>query len=140
MPDLELDGSCLCGAVRYCCTGELRGFYHCHCSRCRKATGTGHATNLMLVRAELHWLEGGTLVGSYKVPEARRFRNNFCTRCGGPLPRIIEALEAVVIPAGSLDSELAIAPRARIFLDSRASWSCDDSPLPGFARYAEEGG
>ena len=36
-----LKGSCLCGAVKYEVTGEPKRFYHCHCSRCRKATGTG---------------------------------------------------------------------------------------------------
>jgi len=139
MSEVDVEGSCLCGGVRYRARGTVRGFYHCHCSRCRKATGTGHATNLMLQAAELEWLDGAEAVKSYRLPEAKRFRNNFCTRCGGPLPRDIESLGVIVIPAGSLDGDLALRPEARIFLDSRADWSCDDEPIPGYPRYQDTG-
>lgn len=43
-----LMGSCLCGSVEYEVTGEAQRFYHCHCQRCRKATGKGHASNLLM--------------------------------------------------------------------------------------------
>ena len=36
-------GSCLCGTVSYEITGTPFDFFHCHCQRCRKANGTGHA-------------------------------------------------------------------------------------------------
>jgi hypothetical protein len=58
MSQTTLKGSCLCGAVKYEVTGEPRRFYHCHCSRCRKATGTGHASNLFLQPGALKWLSG----------------------------------------------------------------------------------
>ena len=48
MTQATLTGSCLCGAVKYAATGVATRFLHCHCSRCRKATGTGHASNLFL--------------------------------------------------------------------------------------------
>lgn len=48
MTQATLTGSCLCGAVKYEATGVATRFLHCHCSRCRKATGTGHASNLFL--------------------------------------------------------------------------------------------
>ena len=65
-----LMGSCLCGAVKYEVAGEAKRFYHCHCSRCRKATGTGHASNLFLQPATLTWLVGQEHVRAFKVPEA----------------------------------------------------------------------
>src|SRR6202034_265236 len=46
MAESTVKGSCLCGAVKYEVTGEPKRFYHCHCSRCRKVTGTGHASNM----------------------------------------------------------------------------------------------
>jgi hypothetical protein len=131
----SLSGSCLCGAVRYTVSGEVQRFYHCHCSRCRKATGTGHATNLM-VEGSLTWHSGEDLIRRFKPPQAERFANAFCTRCGARVPRRIEPPGVVVIPAGSLDDEIDIRPQARIFLGSRASWSCDGSALPGFDEYA----
>ena len=77
----SLSGSCLCGAVRYTVSGEVQRFYHCHCSRCRKATGSGHATNLM-VEGSLSWHSGAELIRRFKPPQAERFANAFCATCG----------------------------------------------------------
>jgi hypothetical protein len=120
--------------VRYEITGEPKRFVHCHCSRCRKATGTGHASNLFLQPGTLRWLAGSDRIRSYKVPEAQRFTNVFCENCGSRLPR--QAMDAVVLPAGSLDVEPPLKPEGRIFYDSRASWSCGGDGLPVHAEYA----
>jgi len=125
-----LKGSCLCGAVKYEATGEPKRFYHCHCSRCRKVTGTGHASNLFLQPAALTWLGGEELIRTFKVPEAKRFTNNFCAQCGSRLPRQAKDSDMVMIPAGSLDDTAPIGPQARIFSESRASWSCVDGEIP----------
>jgi hypothetical protein len=136
MTHIELGGSCLCGALRYELRGEVQRFYHCHCSRCRKTTGTGHASNLLITPAtSLHWVSGGDLLATYRVPEAQRFRNCFCPQCGSPLPRVIPELDAVLVPAGTLDGEPPVAPQARIFWDSRAQWSCADEGLPRYPEY-----
>ncbi|MEJ2175134.1 MAG: GFA family protein [bacterium] len=130
-----LTGSCLCGAVRYTVSGEAQRFYHCHCSRCRKASGSGHSSNLF-VKGSLTWDGGEELVRRFKLPQAERFTNAFCATCGGRVPRFIEQQGMVIIPAGSLDDEPEIRPQARIFQGSRTGWSCDGSTLPGFDEYA----
>lgn len=130
----KLSGSCLCGKVSYTANGEAQRFFHCHCKRCRKASGTGHASNLFL-KGTLQWESGEELVKSYKVPEAERFSNTFCGNCGARLPRFVEEFDMVFIPAGSLDVEPGFAPQARIFAGSRASWSCDLTELPTFEEY-----
>ena len=133
-----LRGSCLCGAVKYEVSGEPRRFYHCHCSRCRKATGTGHASNMFVQPGVLKWLQGEELVRSFKVPEAKRFTNSFCSTCGSRLPRQARDSDVVVIPGGSLDDEPPIKPQARIFCGSRANWSCTGDELPAYPEYAPQ--
>lgn len=133
-----LSGRCLCGSVQYKIIGEAKRFYHCHCQRCRRATGTGHASNLMLLPTtpeKITWVQGEELITRYKVPEAERFTNCFCSRCGGRVPRYDAALDVVIIPAGSLDNDPGIQPQGRIFWDSRAAWSCDSGNLPTFSEY-----
>jgi hypothetical protein len=130
MAQSDLKGSCLCGAVKYEVSGEPTRFYHCHCSRCRKATGTGHASNLFLQPGALRWLSGEEQVRAFKVPEARRFTTQFCATCGSRLPRQAKDSDMVMIPAGSLDDAAPIMPQARIFSGSRANWSCTDDELP----------
>lgn len=136
MTEFNLDGSCLCGSVKYQVNGEAQRFYHCHCQRCRKTTGTGHASNILVTpESSLTWLEGENLLQRYKVPEAERFYNCFCSRCGSPLPRVVPELGAVIIPAGTLNAEPPLQPQARIFDASRAQWSCSGDELPKFAGY-----
>ncbi len=136
MARISLNGSCLCGAVHFQVSGEPARFHHCHCGRCRKATGSGHSTNLFLQPGTLSWVRGEDRVRSFKVPQAERFANQFCTDCGARLPRVVAGTDSIMIPAGSLDDPIALEPQARIFQDSRAAWSCAGDGLATFARYA----
>lgn len=131
-----LSGSCLCGQVAYTIEGQTTAFYHCHCLRCRKATGTGHASNILIKSTGINWLKGTDLIKSYQVPAANRFKNVFCSECGSPLPRHFPQMGMVILPAGSLDHEPGISPEARIFSGSRADWSCVDD-ITTFNEYPE---
>jgi hypothetical protein len=133
MSEENLSGSCLCGGVSYEVRGTPLRFLHCHCSRCRKATGTGHATNLILKSSSVDWKGNEAKLTRYKVPDAQRFSTTFCSTCGSPLPR--EGTDFVVVPAGSLDTVPEMSPQGRIFWDSRSTWSCDQSDLPTFSEY-----
>ncbi len=132
-----LHGSCLCGDVAYRVRLPIKQFVHCHCSRCRKATGTGHATNLYVDPAQFEWVRGEGQLIRYDLPSARSFATTFCRACGSPLPHRTRSGRTVVVPAGSLDDEPPSPPRAHIFWDSRASWDRADEAAPRFAGYPE---
>ena len=135
MTQVTVSGSCLCGSVQYQITGKAQRFYHCHCQRCRKATGTGHASNLLITpHTSISWTKGEEKLARYKVPEAERFFNCFCQQCGSPMPRVVPELDGVLIPAGSLDTDSPLPAQARIFWGSRAAWSCEDN-LPVYEEY-----
>jgi hypothetical protein len=133
----KFSGSCICGSVRYEIQGDPRAFFHCHCGRCRKSSGTGHASNILLKPESAEWLSGEALLASYKVPDAERFRTVFCSQCGSPMPRIAPDRSVAVIPAGSLDSEPPISPTDHIMWGSRAEWSCDAGDIPHWPEYPD---
>ncbi|WP_193176546.1 GFA family protein [Oricola nitratireducens] len=112
-------GSCLCGAVTFEITGDFDKFFLCHCSRCRKFSGTAHASNLFSSDARITWLSGEDKVKPFEVP-GTRFSKNFCAECGSPLPR--QRGEGVMVPAGCLDTPVEIKPDAHIFFADRANW------------------
>lgn len=136
MTTATLNGSCLCGDVAYEITGDIRAFYHCHCRRCRKISGTGHASNLLVNPGELTWTRGAERLVRFDVPDAKRFASVFCKRCGSHLPRVSPGTRFIVVPAGSLDHEPPVHPEARIFGGSRTDWSCSDA-LPAWETYPE---
>ncbi|AJQ96148.1 GFA family protein [Gynuella sunshinyii] len=131
-----VEGSCLCGQVRFSLLPPFEKMLHCHCARCRKGTGTGHATNLLIGKEQISWLSGEDLISRFDLPGAKSFGKWFCRSCGSPVPRLSRS-GYVVVPAGSLDSDPGISPSGRIFWDSRASWSCEEGDLPTYSGYPE---
>lgn len=130
----QISGSCLCQAVRYRFEGPEYAFQYCHCSRCRKFTGSAHAANILVNPAHFEWLEGEELVGRYELPEAKHFATCFCKRCGSSLPWLSQSGGAVVIPAGTLDEDPGIEPTQNIFWGSRAAWR---RPVEDLVQYDE---
>ena len=133
----KFSGSCICGSISYTITGEPHKFFHCYCMRCRKSSGTGHASNILLKSNTVTWEEGEQLLSSFKVPDAERFRTVFCSKCGSPMPRLAPNMSIAVIPAGSLDSQLPLPPTDRIFYTSKTDWSCTLDDIPTWSEYPE---
>jgi len=135
MSDVTLTGSCLCGSVSYEISGNVGQFWHCHCTRCRKATGTGHATNILMKPESVRWTAGNDLLNYFKVPEAKHFGTVFCSVCGSLMPRVAPDKSFALVPAGTLDADPGVQPQGRIFQESRASWSCDGGELDCYETY-----
>lgn len=127
---MALRGSCLCGAVVFEVEQPFDHFLHCHCSRCRKATGTAHATNAVVGAAALRWLQGEDMVTRYDLPEAKSFATQFCRRCGSPLPHLTRSGRQAIVPAGSLDEGPEGSPERHIHWGSRAPWYASGEGLP----------
>jgi hypothetical protein len=115
-------GSCLCDAIAWEFQGAPERMHNCHCSRCRRARGAAHATNAFYGRAQLTWLRGEADVVSYSLPGAKRFGQDFCRRCGSPVPRVVSSTGYVVAPCGGLDSAPGIPVNSHIFVGSKAPW------------------
>ncbi len=123
-------GACLCGAVRYELSGEPLAFQYCHCSRCRRSTGSAHAANVFVRPPDLAWTDGADLVRTYVLAGEPPFPTAFCSRCGSSLPSLSSTGRFWVVPAGSLDGDPGVRPTQNIFWKSRAAWYVDAAALP----------
>ena len=128
-----IHGSCLCASIKYCIEGPVNLFQYCFCSRCRKNTGSAHASNLFAPVEQFSWLQGQELLGHYQLPEAKYFSTGFCKTCGSSMPWLTRNQKNYVVPAGSLDDELELTPQQSIFWQSRANWYQLPSDIPCFA-------
>lgn len=117
-------GRCLCGAVKFHISGEFESFFLCHCSRCRKDSGSAHSANLFSSTASITWLSGQEHIRVFRFPGTRHAKC-FCMNCGSALPFSEEGESLLVVPAGSLDSRIGMRPNAHICWASRADWDHD---------------
>ncbi len=125
-------GSCLCGEVAYKITGNVGIFQYCHCSRCRKFTGSAHASNLFVSPEQFAWIRGESLVGYYSPKDTKHFATSFCKQCGSSLPWRSKGAKVVIVPAGTLDEHPGIEPIQNIFCASKAGWYIPPSELPEY--------
>jgi hypothetical protein len=123
----------LCGAVRFEVEGSFESFFLCHCSFCRKDTGSAHGANLFSTQGKLIWLTGEDQVTLYHLPSTRHAKS-FCRTCGSALPRSATDDSALVVPAGSLETPVTMRPDAHIFVSSRADWDRELEAVPTFDR------
>ena len=118
---MEYQGSCLCKGVQFKINGYFESFYLCHCSYCRKDTGSAHAANLFSTSAKLEWIKRETEVSVFQLPETNHAKA-FCATCGSALPNLQMGGKLLVVPAGCLDTELKKRPNAHLFISSKAAW------------------
>ena len=125
-------GSCLCGGVRYEIRPPFMFFHYCHCSRCRKSSGTAHSANIFLKVEQFSWIRGEELVKRFELPEAQYYCTGFCATCGSSLPWLSRNGKYVLVPAGTLDEDPQSTPQRNIYSASRAPWYADVSSLATF--------
>jgi len=76
----KIEGGCRCGAIRFVALGPPRLIANCHCSDCRKATGSAFTTFVDYERDEVTF---NTPPKSF-VSSANAERL-FCEHCGSPI-------------------------------------------------------
>ena len=133
MPPQSVTGSCLCGSVKFEAKPPFSAFRYCHCTRCRKASGSAHAANLFVPQAQFAWSAGEDLVKHFDLPGAKSFAVSFCSRCGSRVPHRIRERDDFLVPAGLLDSDPVARPENIIFWGSRAPWYVEPQEIPRFA-------
>jgi len=122
MSKSNISGSCLCGEVSYEFSGSTKVFQYCHCTRCRKITGSAHASNIIIDPDEFNWLTGEDNIGRFELAEAKHFASSFCKTCGSSLPWLTQSGKAVIIPAGTLDQDPEVKPQHNIYYADKAAW------------------
>jgi hypothetical protein len=126
-------GSCLCGAVAFVVTGEVKACRNCHCLRCRKARSAAYAANMMIANANgVRFTRGEDQLRSFHVPGARYFEQVFCKHCGSSMPRKDSERDLAVVPMGALDDDPGVRPDHHIFVDSKAPWFDIVDSLPQY--------
>lgn len=118
-----MKGQCLCAKVQFEIKGDLPNLYQCHCSLCRKATGSAANAATFVHQQSFRWLSGQDRITSFQ--KLTGYRSDFCSVCGSPVPNQLRDTELVWIPAGLLEEAFDAAVNVHLHLDSAASWERD---------------
>lgn len=127
-------GSCLCAAVTFSVSGPITDIIHCHCSLCRKSSGTAYATNGFIDSAALTIDTGQDVLGSFSMKPGKK--RHFCTICASPIYSSNASDPARLrLRLGVLDSDISERPMSHNFVTSKANWDELDADLPHYARH-----
>lgn len=132
-----IDGSCLCGRVRYRVEAGISDASLCHCSQCRRASGAAFGAYASVPGDAFSWLQGESLLRHYRVSES--LEKWFCSACGSTLlSRHQNWPEALYLSLGNIDGDVEVRLEYHQFVDSRASWDEIHDDLPRYAAFPEE--
>ena len=133
-----LHGSCLCGSVRFEIERAVGPFELCHCTRCRKVSGSAYLAWLGVRREDFRFVQGVDLIRTYERPVSElppAYDTSYCTRCGSPVPNPSRTAEAwFEIPAGALDDDPIARPDKHIYVEFKAPWDRIADDLPQMTR------
>ena len=125
---MTTSGRCLCGAISFQIEGETDAGWFCHCSKCRRNSGSAFQSAVACRKGQFRWLTGEGLAGEYSDgPDG--YRTRFCTRCGSKVPQVSETYDYVWIPAGSLEAK-DLDFQAHVYVGSKAPWFEITDDLP----------
>lgn len=131
-----LAGKCMCGAVEYAVADAFDYAVNCHCSLCRRATGSAFKPFAGIARDKLKITKGEEnlmLFGDQNNNDTR------CKVCGSFLYSIVRDGAFVHVAMGTLVDDPTIRPTAHIFVGSKAKWYEITDRLPQYEEYEVSG-
>ena len=126
----------MCGAVRYTVADAFHYAMYCHCSNCRRTTGSAFKPFAGIPRGQLSILQGEPDILVYG--EGGPNFDAHCRRCGSLLYSVVREGAYVHVAMGTLQDEPSIRPSQHIFVGSKAQWHSIADDLPQFDEFPTE--
>jgi hypothetical protein len=129
-----LTGGCYCGAVGYKVADSFDYALNCHCSNCRRTTGSAFKPFAGIRRDRLALTRGEDRLMIYGSDLTN---NTHCAACGSLLYSVVRDGHWVHVAMGTLIDPPAIRPTAHIFVGSKAAWHSITDDLPQYQEFPE---
>jgi len=126
---MTIQGGCLCGAIRFKISGKMFEASNCHCSMCRKQSGSAFLSMGGVKTKNLEWLLGDDFIGRFN--SSTGVTRLFCKQCGSTLAGTWPRWPDITwIALGTLDDDPGIKASLNIFVESKAPWFEITDALP----------
>lgn len=128
-----ITGGCLCGGVRFAAAGPAGLAGYCHCTDCRRTTGSAFNLSLPVAARHFRLLAGRPRGFTKRADSGAELTRHFCPDCGAPLyttsPR---HPELVYLKAGAVDDPALVRPGHQAWTRSAVAWARIPPDLPSF--------
>jgi hypothetical protein len=122
-----LKGACFCKTVQYAVEDTFGYAMNCHCSQCRRTTGSAFKPFAGIKREKLRLTAGADALLVYGDETGN---DTHCKACGSLLYSIVREGQYVHVAMGTLIDAPSIRPTAHIFVGSKAPWFTITDDLP----------
>jgi catechol 2,3-dioxygenase-like lactoylglutathione lyase family enzyme len=129
-----LVGRCYCGAVSFRVEDAFVYASNCHCSNCRRTTGSAFKPFAGIEREKVEVVDGRD---SLLIVGDDDLNDTHCAACGSLLFSVVREGEYVHVALGSLVDAPSIRATKHIFVGSKAPWFEISDDLPCFEEHAE---
>jgi hypothetical protein len=127
-----LAGECYCRAVRYEVADAFAYALNCHCSGCRRATGSAFKPFAGIPRQHFSVTRGADSLMIYGDATTH---DAHCNSCGSLLYSVVRDGTFVHVTMGTLLDAPTIRPAAHIFVGSKAPWHEISDDLPQYQEH-----
>lgn len=125
-------GGCLCGAVRFESNADPMITGHCHCVDCRKTSGTGHSSHMVIPKEAIS-ITGDVRAYDRPADSGNIVTRTFCPTCGSPVYSLNNAMpDMIFIRASTLDDLEVFKPQMAVYRSRAASWDHPDPAISNF--------
>ncbi len=123
-----MNGSCLCGAVKFKLNSELLNVVNCHCNFCRSHSGAAFSTYAVFAHSALEFTQGPERLRAFAVAGGQK---HFCGECGTPIFNLNDKYPgACIVYLGTLDGASALEPKVNIWSESKLGWVDSVASIP----------
>ena len=129
----SLSGSCLCRKSSYAVADQFLYAEYCHCSDCRRTTGSAFKPFAGIERAKFFLTSDPGQLLLFGDPTGH---DAHCATCGSLLYSLVREGAFVHVAMGTLHDEPTIRPTHHIFVGSKAAWHDITDDLPQHAGHA----
>lgn len=127
----KITGGCLCGAIRYEIDHDIGDVIVCHCSDCRRASGSGASHNVPVPTDAITFTKGKPKTFEKTVDSGRKLKRHFCPECGSNLFTERDSTPHMrIVKVGALDDASGLKIGMHIWTSSALPWMERDESVP----------
>ena len=121
----KLKGGCHCGSVQWEFELPIKTSVQCHCSMCRKLSGSDYSSYVVVPKENFFLMKGKKVATNYRATDISY--KNFCSKCGSPTHLVNgkHFPDDIVIPLGLVEGFTEeLKPKVQVYTSEKVNWIC----------------